>query len=211
MSGESVKERYPDCSASVHCPLVDGDSLPTHPFSSRFRCVQNRADRIRTCDLFVPNEARYQTALQLVALNRATFYTFSLPLQVQNDEILAIFTFVPLKLSLGSFTPFPVRFLWMKKVSPARRQFMDDGRWTMEAKPTRWHGETPAAFESTTRIVSKIPLRFRFDASVPHYRSALRAKAALLSNRPARPLRVRPLRGRRALCIPARSALASRS
>ena len=25
-----------------------------------------RADRIRTCDLFVPNEARYQPALQLV-------------------------------------------------------------------------------------------------------------------------------------------------
>ena len=50
----------------------------------------------------------------------------------------------------------------------------------------------------------KIPLRIRFDASVPHYLSALRAKAALLSNRPARPLRVRPVRGRRTLCLPAR-------
>ena len=32
---------------------------------------------------------------------------------------------------------------------------MDDGRWTMD------DGETPAAFEPTTRIVSKIPLRSR--------------------------------------------------
>lgn len=29
-----------------------------------------RADRIRTCDLFVPNEARYQPALQLVDMVR---------------------------------------------------------------------------------------------------------------------------------------------
>ena len=29
------------------------------------RKKKNRADRIRTCDLFVPNEARYQPALQL--------------------------------------------------------------------------------------------------------------------------------------------------
>lgn len=29
-----------------------------------------RADRIRTCDLFVPNEARYQPALQLVVVVR---------------------------------------------------------------------------------------------------------------------------------------------
>ena len=29
------------------------------------KCKLSRADRIRTCDLFVPNEARYQTALQL--------------------------------------------------------------------------------------------------------------------------------------------------
>ena len=50
---------------------------------------------------------------------------------------------------------------------------------------------------------SKILLHIRFDASVPHYLSALRAKAALLSNRPARPLRVRPVRGRRTLCLPA--------
>ena len=30
-----------------------------------------RADRIRTCDLFVPNEARYQPALQLVVCGAA--------------------------------------------------------------------------------------------------------------------------------------------
>ncbi len=40
---------------------------------------QIRADRIRTCGLFVPNEARYQTALQLDALNRAAFYSFFRP------------------------------------------------------------------------------------------------------------------------------------
>ena len=39
----------------------------------------NRADRIRTCDLFVPNEARYQPALQLDVLgqgNSTSFFTF---------------------------------------------------------------------------------------------------------------------------------------
>ena len=39
----------------------------------------NRADRIRTCDLFVPNEARYQPALQLDVLGQAnstSFFTF---------------------------------------------------------------------------------------------------------------------------------------
>ena len=34
------------------------------------RKKKNRADRIRTCDLFVPNEARYQPALQLAAYSR---------------------------------------------------------------------------------------------------------------------------------------------
>ena len=33
-----------------------------------YRKKKNRADRIRTCDLFVPNEARYQPALQLDVL-----------------------------------------------------------------------------------------------------------------------------------------------
>ena len=35
-----------------------------------YRKKKNRADRIRTCDLFVPNEARYQPALQLAAYSR---------------------------------------------------------------------------------------------------------------------------------------------
>ena len=38
------------------------------------RIKKNRADRIRTCDLFVPNEARYQPALQLAAYSRG-YYT----------------------------------------------------------------------------------------------------------------------------------------
>ncbi len=33
--------------------------------AGEYRKKKNRADRIRTCDLFVPNEARYQPALQL--------------------------------------------------------------------------------------------------------------------------------------------------
>ena len=37
------------------------------------RKKKNRADRIRTCDLFVPNEARYQPALQLAALSRGNY------------------------------------------------------------------------------------------------------------------------------------------
>ena len=35
----------------------------------------SRADRIRTCDLFVPNEARYQPALQLDVVATQAFYT----------------------------------------------------------------------------------------------------------------------------------------
>ena len=37
------------------------------------RKKKNRADRIRTCDLFVPNEARYQPALQLAAYSRGHY------------------------------------------------------------------------------------------------------------------------------------------
>lgn len=37
------------------------------PLAAAFRLANSRADRIRTCDLFVPNEARYQPALQLDA------------------------------------------------------------------------------------------------------------------------------------------------
>lgn len=49
----------------------------------RFRASNlHRADRIRTCDLFVPNEARYQPALQLV-VSRAHFTHFA-PLGKQN-------------------------------------------------------------------------------------------------------------------------------
>lgn len=44
----------------------------------------NRADRIRTCDLFVPNEARYQPALQLDNIvGRADFTRFA-PFGKQN-------------------------------------------------------------------------------------------------------------------------------
>ena len=40
--------------------------------------IKSRADRIRTCGLFVPNEARYQTALQLAACKpRALYSIFS--------------------------------------------------------------------------------------------------------------------------------------
>ena len=38
-----------------------------------YRKKKNRADRIRTCDLFVPNEARYQPALQLAAYSRGHY------------------------------------------------------------------------------------------------------------------------------------------
>ena len=37
------------------------------------RKKKNRADRIRTCDLFVPNEARYQPALQLAVKSRGNY------------------------------------------------------------------------------------------------------------------------------------------
>ena len=37
------------------------------------KCKLSRADRIRTCDLFVPNEARYQPALQLAAYSRGHY------------------------------------------------------------------------------------------------------------------------------------------
>ena len=70
-----MDEQRPDVRASCRnrCPLslhrvMRGSVLP-----------QSRADRIRTCGLFVPNEARYQTALQLDALNRAAFYSFFRP------------------------------------------------------------------------------------------------------------------------------------
>ena len=39
--------------------------------AARRRLENGRADRIRTCDLFVPNEARYQPALQLVVCGAA--------------------------------------------------------------------------------------------------------------------------------------------
>ena len=39
---------------------------------------KNRADRIRTCDLFVPNEARYQPALQLAVLESRSNYTWKI-------------------------------------------------------------------------------------------------------------------------------------
>ena len=39
---------------------------------------KNRADRIRTCDLFVPNEARYQPALQLAVLESRGNYTWKI-------------------------------------------------------------------------------------------------------------------------------------
>ena len=42
--------------------------------AGEYRKKKNRADRIRTCDLFVPNEARYQPALQLAAYSRG-YYT----------------------------------------------------------------------------------------------------------------------------------------
>ena len=44
---------------NLRCAAV----LPTA--TGECRKKKNRADRIRTCDLFVPNEARYQPALQL--------------------------------------------------------------------------------------------------------------------------------------------------
>ena len=39
----------------------------------------SRADRIRTCDLFVPNEARYQPALQLDVMDDAADFTQIVP------------------------------------------------------------------------------------------------------------------------------------
>lgn len=45
------------------CRLIAGTTAPVSG--------ENRADRIRTCDLFVPNEARYQPALQLDWLKAA--------------------------------------------------------------------------------------------------------------------------------------------
>lgn len=55
------------------CRLVGG--TPKYKLS--------RADRIRTCDLFVPNEARYQTALQLdVMVMTRGFYSKNQDLQV---------------------------------------------------------------------------------------------------------------------------------
>ena len=42
------------------------------------KCKLSRADRIRTCDLFVPNEARYQPALQLAVLESRGNYTWKI-------------------------------------------------------------------------------------------------------------------------------------
>ena len=42
---------------------------------------KSRADRIRTCDLFVPNEARYQPALQLDVVMTGRFYIKNQDLQ----------------------------------------------------------------------------------------------------------------------------------
>ena len=51
----------------------------------------SRADRIRTCDLFVPNEARYQTALQLdVMVMTRQFYSKIQDLQVQSDSFFVM-------------------------------------------------------------------------------------------------------------------------
>ena len=47
---------------NLRCAVID---LMT---TGKYRKKKNRADRIRTCDLFVPNEARYQPALQLDVL-----------------------------------------------------------------------------------------------------------------------------------------------
>ena len=49
--------------------------------AGEYRKKKNRADRIRTCDLFVPNEARYQTALQLDVVVTRRFYKKNQDLQ----------------------------------------------------------------------------------------------------------------------------------
>ena len=55
------------------------------------KCKLSRADRIRTCDLFVPNEARYQTALQLdVIVMTGQFYSKIQDLQVQSDSFFVM-------------------------------------------------------------------------------------------------------------------------
>ena len=46
--------------------------------AGEYRKKKNRADRIRTCDLFVPNEARYQPALQLAVLESRGNYTWKI-------------------------------------------------------------------------------------------------------------------------------------
>ena len=46
--------------------------------AGEYRKKKNRADRIRTCDLFVPNEARYQPALQLAVLVSRGNYTWKI-------------------------------------------------------------------------------------------------------------------------------------
>ena len=62
-----------------------GQFLAPSPIQSRSlrrpEIQKSRADRIRTCDLFVPNEARYQPALQLDVVMTGRFYNKNQDLQ----------------------------------------------------------------------------------------------------------------------------------
>ena len=73
------------CSACRRRRGVDSHDIPPCDLAYRLLALgysnpgilQSRADRIRTCDLFVPNEARYQPALQLdVAEPRQILHIF---------------------------------------------------------------------------------------------------------------------------------------
>lgn len=62
-----------------------------------------RADRIRTCGLFVPNEARYQTALQLVVC-----WLLSLTRSAGRVKRFSVFLsrlFLDGRVNLGEFFP----------------------------------------------------------------------------------------------------------